>query len=176
MNTRANVIVKTVRDPGAVEGPWYAQITHDQWRAFWAVFFGWVVDAFDFNILTFILIDIQRSFTVDRALAGALGTVTLIMRLVGGAVAGTIADRYGRKLPLMLSFLAFVVTFVLTRIVTRMIRSGRGPFRNQFTASGVHDTELKRPTPLQVLADTEPNRYRLYINRNYVVFSRAPST
>jgi hypothetical protein len=45
-----------------------------------------------------------------------------------------------------------------------------------FTASGVHDTELKRPTPLQVLADTEPSRYRLYINRNYVVFSPAPST
>jgi MFS transporter, SHS family, lactate transporter len=104
---RLNVSVKTVPDPGTVESPWYAQITRDQRRAFWAVFFGWVVDAFDFNILTFILIDIQRSFTVDRALAGALGTVTLIMRLVGGAVAGTIADRYGRKLPLMLSVLWF---------------------------------------------------------------------
>ncbi len=43
-----------------------------------------------------------------------------------------------------------------------------------FTTSGVHDTELKRPTPLQVLADTAPNRYRLYINRNYVVFSPVP--
>lgn len=42
------------------------------------------------------------------------------------------------------------------------------------TITGVHDTELKRPTPLQVLADTEPNRYRLYINRNYVVFSPVP--
>ncbi len=42
------------------------------------------------------------------------------------------------KLPLMLCFLAFVVTFVVTRMVTRMIRSGRGPFRNQVTASGVH--------------------------------------
>ncbi len=40
-----------------------------------------------------------------------------------------------------------------------------------FTAGGVHDAQLKRPTPLQVLADTQPNRYRLYINRNYVVFS-----
>ncbi len=87
--------------------PWRAQVTRDQWRAFWAVFLGWVVDAFDFNILTFILIDIQRSFTVDRALAGALGTVTLIMRLVGGAAAGTIADKYGRRLPLMLSVLWF---------------------------------------------------------------------
>jgi hypothetical protein len=45
-----------------------------------------------------------------------------------------------------------------------------------FTVGGVHDTELKRPTPLQVLADTAPNRYRLYINRNYVVFSPAPGT
>ena len=42
------------------------------------------------------------------------------------------------KLPLMLCFLAFVTTFVLTRTITRMIRDGRGPFRNQVTASGTH--------------------------------------
>jgi SHS family lactate transporter-like MFS transporter len=87
--------------------PWYRQVTLAQWRAFWAVFLGWIVDSFDFNILTFILIDIQQSFTVDRALAGALGTVTLAMRLVGGTIAGTMADKWGRKLPLMLSVLWF---------------------------------------------------------------------
>src|SRR6201995_2994173 len=42
------------------------------------------------------------------------------------------------KLPLMLCFLAFVMTFVLTRTITRLIRDGRGPFRNQVTASGTH--------------------------------------
>src|SRR5580692_790401 len=42
------------------------------------------------------------------------------------------------KLPLMLCFLAFVVTFAVTRTITRMIRDGRGPFRNQVTASGTH--------------------------------------
>jgi SHS family lactate transporter-like MFS transporter len=87
--------------------PWYRQVSREQWRAFWAVFLGWVVDSFDFNILAFIIIDIQKSFTVDRALAGALGTVTLIMRLVGGTIAGTLADKWGRKLPLMLSVLWF---------------------------------------------------------------------
>jgi len=87
--------------------PWYQQVTRDQWRAFWAVFLGWVVDSFDFNILGFILIDIRQSFTVDAALAGLLGTVTLIMRLVGGTIAGTAADKWGRKLPLMLSVLWF---------------------------------------------------------------------
>jgi SHS family lactate transporter-like MFS transporter len=91
----------------AAAGPWYGQVTRDQWRAFWAVFLGWVVDSFDFNILTFILIDIMQGFSVDRAAAGALGTVTLMMRLVGGTLAGTAADRWGRKLPLILSVLWF---------------------------------------------------------------------
>src|SRR5713101_9599575 len=90
-----------------IAGPWYRQISPEQWRAFWAVFLGWVVDAFDFNMLAFILIDIQKSFTVGGALAGALASVTLIMRLSGAAVAGSLADKYGRKLPLMLSVLWF---------------------------------------------------------------------
>jgi MFS transporter, SHS family, lactate transporter len=101
--------VSAIPDSGDTSSPlpWYRQVSRDQWRAFWAVFLGWVVDSFDFNILAFIIIDIQKSFTVDRALAGLLGTVTLIMRLVGGTLAGTAADKWGRKLPLMLSVLWF---------------------------------------------------------------------
>lgn len=87
--------------------PWYRQVNSNQWKAFIATFGGWVLDGFDFTILTFILIDIQKSFTVDRALAGALGTVTLIFRLGGGVIAGTMADRIGRKTPLVLSILWF---------------------------------------------------------------------
>jgi MFS transporter, SHS family, lactate transporter len=98
--------------------PWYRQVSKDQWRAFWAVFLGWIVDSFDFNILTFIIIDIQQSFTVDRALAGALGTVTLVMRLVGGTIAGTMADKWGRKLPLMLSVLWFSIFACLSGFST----------------------------------------------------------
>ncbi len=87
--------------------PWYRQVDRTQWKAFLATFFGWVLDGFDFTILTFVLIDIQKSFSVDAALAGALGTVTLLFRLVGGSAAGVLADRFGRKLPLMLSILWF---------------------------------------------------------------------
>lgn len=87
--------------------PWYRQVNREQWRAFLATFLGWVLDGFDFTILTFIIIDIQRSFAIDSALAGALGTVTMIMRLAGGVAAGTAADRWGRKGPLMLSILWF---------------------------------------------------------------------
>ena len=87
--------------------PWFRQVSREQWKAFFATFLGWLLDGFDFTIMTFILIDLQNSFTVDRGLAGALGTVTLLFRLVGGLGAGMMADRWGRKLPLMLSILWF---------------------------------------------------------------------
>ena len=47
-----------------------------------------------------------------------LGTVTLMMRLVGGALAGTAADRWGRRLPLMLSILWFSVFAALSGFST----------------------------------------------------------
>src|SRR5262249_24641795 len=83
------------------------EVNREQWRAFLATFLGWVLDGFDFTILTFIILDIQKSFTIDSALAGALGTVTMLMRMVGGIAAGTAADRWGRKGPLMFSILWF---------------------------------------------------------------------
>jgi MFS transporter, SHS family, lactate transporter len=94
-------------DSLTVSVPWYREVTSEQWRAFFATFLGWVVDAFDYNMLAFVLIDIKSSFTVDNTLAGALATVTLVMRLAGGVIAGSAADKWGRKLPMMLSILWF---------------------------------------------------------------------
>ena len=96
----------------------FRSLSTPQKRAFSAAFFGWMLDGFDFTILTFVLSDIQRSFTVDNALAGALGTVTLMFRLVGGAAAGTAADRGGRKLPLVLSIVWFSLFTVLSGFST----------------------------------------------------------
>jgi hypothetical protein len=42
------------------------------------------------------------------------------------------------RLPLFLCLLAFVVTFVVTRLITRSIRSGRGPFGDNVSHSGLH--------------------------------------
>ncbi len=83
--------------------PWYRDVSPDQWRAFFAAYLGWMLDGFDFTILTFLLVEIQRTFTVNSALAGALGTATLLFRVIGGIGAGTAADRWGRKGPLMFS-------------------------------------------------------------------------
>lgn len=85
------------------EVPWYREVSASQWKTFLTTFTAWTLDAFDFTILTFVLLDIQQSFSVNRALAGALGTVTLLFRTVGGIGAGTLADRYGRKGPILFS-------------------------------------------------------------------------
>lgn len=43
-----------------------------------------------------------------------------------------------------------------------------------FTAHAAHDSEFRRPTPLQIIASpSEPGKYRLYAGRNYVRFSVA---
>jgi SHS family lactate transporter-like MFS transporter len=96
----------------------FPSLAPPQKRAFYAAFFGWMLDGFDFTILTFVLADIQRSFTVDNALAGALGTVTLMFRLLGGAAAGTAADRWGRKLPLVISIVWFSLFTALSGFST----------------------------------------------------------
>jgi hypothetical protein len=45
-----------------------------------------------------------------------------------------------------------------------------------FSVAAGHDSELRRPTPLQVVADGTPNHYRLYQGRDFVVISRAADT
>jgi SHS family lactate transporter-like MFS transporter len=97
--------MNAVTAPASPNAPWYRQVTPEQWNAFFATFLGWVLDGFDYTILSFLLVDIQKSFTVDKTLAGALLTITLLFRVVGGIGAGTAADRWGRKGPLMFSIL-----------------------------------------------------------------------
>ena len=85
--------------------PWYRQVTRTQWNAFLASFLSWTLDGFDFTIVSFLLADLQTSFSVSKAAVGAIGTVTLFARVIGGIGAGTAADRWGRKGPLMFSVL-----------------------------------------------------------------------
>jgi hypothetical protein len=42
-----------------------------------------------------------------------------------------------------------------------------------FQADAIHDAQLHRPMPLQLIADDTPGKYRLYFGRDYVAFERA---
>jgi SHS family lactate transporter-like MFS transporter len=86
---------------------WWREPTGAQWAAFGAAWAGWVLDAFDFTIFLLVMKDITREFGVSLVAASSSITLTLIVRLLGGFVAGAMADRWGRKLPLMISILWF---------------------------------------------------------------------
>jgi SHS family lactate transporter-like MFS transporter len=79
-----------------------------------ACFLGWTLDAFDFFLVVFALTAIAHDFgTTDAAVALSI-TVTLAFRPVGAFVFGLLADRYGRRIPLMIDLLFFSVVEVLS--------------------------------------------------------------
>ena len=83
--------------------------TRAQWAAFAAAWCGWVLDAFDFTIYLLVMKQIATEFGVGIAAVSGSITLTLLVRLAGGGVAGWMADRWGRRLPLMLSLIWFAV-------------------------------------------------------------------
>jgi len=79
-----------------------------------AGFSGWLLDAFDFFLVTFCLTAIAKDFHKTDSQIALVITTTLVFRPVGGFIFGLIADRYGRRLPLMINIAVFAVAEVLT--------------------------------------------------------------
>jgi SHS family lactate transporter-like MFS transporter len=87
--------------------PWWKEPTKDQWLAWWAAWLGWTLDAFDFTVFLLIMVPISQEFGVPLTDVALVFTLTLWMRLVGAVASGWLADRVGRKLPLMISILGY---------------------------------------------------------------------
>jgi MFS transporter, SHS family, lactate transporter len=85
--------------------PWWKEPTKDQWLAWWAAWLGWTLDAFDFTMFLLIMVPIAKEFNVPLSDVAFVLAVTLWLRLVGAVGAGWLADRVGRKIPLMISIL-----------------------------------------------------------------------
>lgn len=78
-----------------------------------ASFLGWTLDAFDFFIVVMVLTEIGEDFQKSQTAMAMTLTVTLAFRPVGAFLFGLMADRYGRKLPLMIDVLFYSVIEVL---------------------------------------------------------------
>ncbi len=85
----------------------------DQRNAVVAGFLGWTLDAFDFFILTLVVDDIAAAFGRTRPQVALAITLTLATRPLGAVVFGLMADRYGRRLPLMINVIFYAVISVL---------------------------------------------------------------
>ena len=89
--------------------PWWKEPTKDQWLAWVAAWLGWMLDAFDFTIFLLIMVPIAKEFDVPLVDVTFVFTLTLWLRLVGATASGWLADRVGRKLPLMISILWYSI-------------------------------------------------------------------
>jgi SHS family lactate transporter-like MFS transporter len=86
----------------------------DALNAVLASFLGWALDAFDFFVLVFALPAIAKEFGTDIKAMALTITVTLAFRPVGAFIFGLMADRYGRRLPLMIDLVFYSVIEVLS--------------------------------------------------------------
>ncbi len=82
--------------------------------AVFAGFLGWTLDAFDYFLVVFCLTDIGKEFGKTDAQMSVALLLTLAFRPVGAFIFGMLADRYGRRMPLMLDLVFYSIIEVMT--------------------------------------------------------------
>jgi MFS family permease len=88
---------------------WMRGLASEERRAFIAAFGGWMMDAMDYMVFTFVIPSLLALWGISGGQAGLLATVTLLVSAFGGWVAGALADRFGRVRILQLTILWFAV-------------------------------------------------------------------
>src|SRR6266850_951549 len=83
--------------------------TRDNWNAVLASTIGWTLDSFDYFVVVMVLTEIAKEFHRTNAEVALTITITLAFRPVGAFLFGLMADKYGRRKPLMIDVIAFSV-------------------------------------------------------------------
>ena len=92
----------------------FKSLNHDQRNTFVACFLGWTLDAFDFILLTFVIVPMAHDFGTTVADLSYAITITLAMRPVGAFIFGLLGDRFGRRIPLMIDIIFYSLMELLT--------------------------------------------------------------
>ncbi len=93
--------------PAAPASPAVPSIDGDHRAAVLAGFLGWTLDAFDFFLVVLCLTAIAQEFGKSDTEIALSITLTLAFRPVGAFIFGLLADRYGRRLPLMIDLVFY---------------------------------------------------------------------
>jgi len=89
-------------------------MTSIQLKTFAASFLGWTLDAFDYFLVIVVVSQLATDFKVAVGQVLVAVTLTLAMRPVGALLFGWIADRYGRRTPLMIDIALYSVLELAT--------------------------------------------------------------
>ncbi len=83
-------------------------------RTFTAAFLGWTLDAFDFFLVTFVLVQLSHDFSRSIPEIAFAVTLTLMFRPLGALIFGWLGDRFGRRIPLIIDIALFGVIELAT--------------------------------------------------------------
>jgi MFS family permease len=108
--------------PRPARTEWYRSATKAQWQTLFAAQLGWMLDGMDVMLYAFALTTIQHEFGITSASAGLLASLPLLTAAVGGALAGMLADRYGRARVLIYSILIYSIATGLTASSTSILQ------------------------------------------------------
>jgi SHS family lactate transporter-like MFS transporter len=79
-----------------------------------AGFLGWTLDAFDYFVVVFLFDVLSAQFHVSRKEIILTTTATLACRPIGAVIFGMLADRFGRRRPLMANVIYFSIIELLS--------------------------------------------------------------
>ncbi|KQZ74418.1 sugar transporter [Rhodanobacter sp. Root561] len=85
-----------------------------------ASFLGWTLDAFDYFLLTFVIVTVAKEFEVATTQVIYALFLTLAARPLGALLFGRLADRFGRRPILMLDVVLFSVFELATAFATSL--------------------------------------------------------
>ncbi len=141
-----------VRQEHLVSLDWYRTLTGPARHAFWASFMGYALDAFDYQIFSFILTATAVTFSLSKAQSGLIATVTLVVSAFGGMLAGVLADSIGRVRTLMItigvySLFTFLSGLAPSYAFLLVFRSLQGlGFGGEWAAGAILIAEVASPT------------------------------
>jgi MFS family permease len=130
---------------------WYSELEAREKNAFWACFGGWVLDAMDVQIFSFVIPAIIAAFALSNEDAGLIGTVTLLTSAFGGWFAGALSDRFGRVRTLQITIawfalFTFLCGFAQSYWQLLLLRALMGfGFGGEWAAAAVLIGEVIRP-------------------------------